>query len=58
MHDDPAHPWTPDTLAVNSGASRASLARRFRDLVGEPAKEEREQGFVVGEEDALAALDP
>jgi AraC-like DNA-binding protein len=36
MHDDPAHPWTLDKLAEESGASRASLARRFNDLVGEP----------------------
>ncbi|MBU1192928.1 MAG: AraC family transcriptional regulator [Gammaproteobacteria bacterium] len=36
MHENPAHPWTLDTLAVESGASRASLARRFHDLVGEP----------------------
>jgi AraC-like DNA-binding protein len=36
MHDDPAHAWTLDKLAADSGASRASLARRFHDLVGEP----------------------
>ncbi len=36
MHDDPAHKWTLDKLARESGASRASLARRFHDLVGEP----------------------
>ena len=36
MHDNPAHPWTLDELAAESGASRASLARRFHDLVGEP----------------------
>jgi len=36
MHNDPAHPWTMDKLAAESGASRASLARRFHDLVGEP----------------------
>jgi AraC-like DNA-binding protein len=36
MHEDPAHPWTMDKLAGKSGASRASLARRFHDLVGEP----------------------
>ena len=32
MHDDPSHPWTLDKLAAESGASRASLARRFHDL--------------------------
>lgn len=36
MHDKPAYPWTLDSLAVESGASRSSLARRFQDLVGEP----------------------
>lgn len=36
MHDDPALPWTLDKLAAESGASRASLSRRFHDLVGEP----------------------
>lgn len=36
LHDKPAHPWTLDTLAVASGASRASLARRFHSLIGEP----------------------
>lgn len=36
MHDDPAHPWTMSQLATSVGASRASLARRFNELVGEP----------------------
>lgn len=36
MHDKPSHPWTLDTLAAESGASRASFARRFHDLIGEP----------------------
>jgi AraC-like DNA-binding protein len=36
MHDDPAHPWTVATLATAAGVSRAALARRFTDLVGEP----------------------
>lgn len=35
MHERPAHPWTMDQLAAQSGASRATLARRFHDLVGE-----------------------
>ena len=35
MHDKPAHPWTLESLAAESGASRASLARRFQELVGE-----------------------
>lgn len=36
MHDYPSRQWTIETLASESGASRASLARRFSDLVGEP----------------------
>jgi AraC-like DNA-binding protein len=36
LHDDPAHGWTVAELATRAGASRASLARRFTDLVGEP----------------------
>ncbi|APE30380.1 AraC family transcriptional regulator [Halomonas aestuarii] len=36
MHDYPARPWTLDALALETGASRASLARRFHNLVGEP----------------------
>lgn len=36
MHDQPARSWTLDTLATETGASRASLARRFHNLVGEP----------------------
>jgi len=35
MHDNPAHPWTLESLAAESGASRASLSRRFQELVGE-----------------------
>ncbi|WP_027853181.1 AraC family transcriptional regulator [Marinobacterium litorale] len=35
MHDKPAHPWTLAALASEAGASRASLARRFHELVGE-----------------------
>jgi AraC-like DNA-binding protein len=36
LHNNPAHPWTVATLATEVGVSRASLARRFTDLVGEP----------------------
>jgi AraC-like DNA-binding protein len=35
MHDNPAYPWTLEKLAMEAGASRASLARRFHELVGE-----------------------
>jgi AraC-like DNA-binding protein len=36
LHEDPAHPWTVAALAAATGISRAALARRFTDLVGEP----------------------
>lgn len=36
MHDDPARSWTLDSLSSEVGTSRASLARRFNDVVGEP----------------------
>ena len=36
LHNNPDHPWTVATLAAESGVSRAGLARRFTELVGEP----------------------
>ena len=36
MHNNPDHPWTVAALAAEIGVSRAALARRFTDLVGEP----------------------
>jgi AraC-like DNA-binding protein len=36
MYDDPARQWTVASLAAAVGVSRAALARRFQDLVGEP----------------------
>ena len=36
LHNNPAHPWTVATLAAATGVSRAALARRFNELVGEP----------------------
>lgn len=35
MHEDPAQQWTLEELATAAGASRASLSRRFQELVGE-----------------------
>ena len=35
MHDNPGQHWTLESLASACGASRASLSRRFQDLVGE-----------------------
>jgi AraC-like DNA-binding protein len=36
LYNNPAHPWTVAGLAAEVGASRAALARRFTELVGEP----------------------
>ncbi|GAA0909455.1 AraC family transcriptional regulator [Virgisporangium ochraceum] len=50
IHNNPAHPWTVASLAAGSGVSRAALARRFTDLVGEPPMK-----FLTGWRLALAA---
>lgn len=36
LHHEPAKPWTVASLAAAIGVSRAALARRFTELVGEP----------------------
>ncbi|GHF90260.1 AraC family transcriptional regulator [Kitasatospora xanthocidica] len=36
VHEDPAHPWTAETLAARAGVSRATLTRRFTALTGRP----------------------
>ncbi|MGW1225856.1 AraC family transcriptional regulator [Streptomyces sp. NPDC002530] len=36
LQNEPAHPWTVAALAARAGVSRAGLARRFTELVGEP----------------------
>ncbi|MFE9093425.1 AraC family transcriptional regulator [Streptomyces sp. NPDC007264] len=50
LQDDPAHPWTVASLASAAGVSRAALARRFSDLVGEPP-----MTYLTGWRLALAA---
>src|SRR5215217_650769 len=50
IHDDPAHPWTVAELAREAGVSRAALARRFNELVGEPP-----MAYLAGWRIALAA---
>jgi AraC-like DNA-binding protein len=50
LQNDPARPWTVATLAAEIGISRAALARRFTDLVGEPP-----MTFLAGWRLALAA---
>lgn len=36
IHRDPAAPWTVAKLAAEAGLSRASFARRFAKLIGQP----------------------
>jgi AraC-like DNA-binding protein len=36
LQNSPDQPWTVATLAAESGVSRAALARRFAEVVGEP----------------------
>ena len=50
LHHSPEHPWTVAELAGATGVSRAALARRFNDLVGEPP-----MSFSTGWRIALAA---
>ncbi|KUF16490.1 AraC family transcriptional regulator [Streptomyces silvensis] len=50
LQDDPARPWTVASLAAEAGVSRAALARRFNDLVGEPP-----MTYLTGWRLALAA---
>ncbi|WP_433248023.1 AraC family transcriptional regulator [Streptosporangium sp. CA-135522] len=50
IHNNPAHPWTVAALAAGAGVSRASLARRFTELVGEPP-----MAFLTGWRLAMAA---
>jgi AraC-like DNA-binding protein len=50
IHHNPAEPWTVASLAREAGVSRAALARRFHELVGEPPV-----SFLTGWRIALAA---
>ncbi len=50
LRNDPARPWTVARLAAEVGVSRAALARRFTELVGEPP-----MTFLTGWRLALAA---
>jgi len=50
IHSRPAHQWTVAALAAETGVSRAALARRFTELVGEPP-----MAFLTGWRLAMAA---
>lgn len=50
IHDQPARRWTVAALAEQSNVSRATFARRFTDLVGEPV-----MAYLTGWRLAVAA---
>jgi AraC-like DNA-binding protein len=50
LHHNPQHPWSVAELARAAGVSRAALARRFNELVGEPP-----MTFLTGWRITLAA---
>ena len=50
LHDRPHEPWSLVSLARRVGVSRAALARRFRERVGEPP-----MAYLTGWRMALAA---
>ncbi|MEV0022628.1 AraC family transcriptional regulator [Streptomyces atroolivaceus] len=50
LQNSPARPWTVASLAADTGVSRAGLARRFTELVGEPP-----MAYLTGWRLALAA---
>ena len=50
LQNNPERPWTVASLAREVGISRAALARRFNELVGEPP-----MGFLTGWRLTLAA---
>jgi len=50
MHNDPSHQWSVASLAAGVGVSRAALARRFNEHVGEPP-----MSYLTGWRLALAA---
>ncbi|MCX5043486.1 AraC family transcriptional regulator [Aldersonia sp. NBC_00410] len=50
IHNNPAQAWTVASLAAQSGVSRAALARRFTEMVGEPP-----MSYLTGWRLALAA---
>ncbi|MFF9571822.1 AraC family transcriptional regulator [Streptomyces sp. NPDC014685] len=50
LHENPARAWTVESLARKVGVSRAGLARRFTEVVGEPP-----MTYLAGWRLALAA---
>lgn len=57
MHHAPAHRWTIETLAQQVGVSRAALARRFAEVVGDPPMTYLTQWRLAMAADLLASTD-
>ncbi|MEM8961854.1 MAG: AraC family transcriptional regulator [Acidobacteriota bacterium] len=63
LHEDPARRWTVAELALQVGMSRAVLARRFRDGVGESplaylaqVRMDAAARLLIGSDDSLSAV--
>ena len=57
MHHSPEHGWTIASLAQEAGLSRAALARRFTDAVGEPPMSYLTRWRLALAADLLASTD-
>ncbi|MFI6900005.1 AraC family transcriptional regulator [Nonomuraea sp. NPDC050394] len=57
IHEDPARPWTVEGLARVSGASRATFAQRFTELVGRPPMTYLTEWRICQAADLLASTD-
>jgi AraC-like DNA-binding protein len=57
MHHSPEHGWTIASLAQDAGLSRAALARRFTDAVGEPPMSYLTRWRLALAADLLASTD-
>ncbi|MEV4889163.1 AraC family transcriptional regulator [Nonomuraea sp. NPDC055795] len=57
IHEDPARPWTVEGLARVSGASRATFAQRFTELVGQPPMAYLTEWRICQAADLLASTD-
>ena len=57
LHGEAAAPWTLESLARRAGVSRAALARRFHDQVGEPPMTYLTRWRLARAADLLSASD-
>lgn len=57
LHDDPAKPWTLESLATQAGMSRSRFAEVFADVVGQPPAAYLTGYRITLAQDALARGD-